>query len=104
MQHVVYAVCEPHATDGFLYTQGLHPTGSELFALDVPAGMHGRMSRTLNALATRGVGAGDIVHVEGQPYLLATVNQPRRTELQKTTLLMVDHAATVLQVVPIGGW
>ena len=101
-EHRVWLIFNPGAERGFVYTSGL---ACEFFALDVPVHMAKDVAGMMNFLSARAVHAEEVCRDEGngQLYRLHAVGAKRRRQLMRTHLTQVT-GATVLQLVPIGGW
>ena len=102
-EHRVCLIFNPGAERGFVYTSGL---ACEFFALDVPVHMAKDVAGMMNFLSARAVHAEEVCRDEGngQLYRLHAVGAKRRRQLMRFHLTQITPGATVLQLVPIGGW
>ena len=102
-EHRVCLIFNPGAERGFVYTSGL---ACEFFALDVPVHMAKDVAGMMNFLSARAVHAEEVCRNEGngQLYRLHAVGAKRRRQLMRSHLTQITPGATVLQLVPIGGW
>ena len=102
-EHRVCLIFNPGAERGFVYTSGL---ACEFFALDVPVHMAKDVAGMMNFLSARAVHAEEVCRDEGngQLYRLHAVGAKRRRQLMRSHLTQITPGATVLQLVPIGGW
>ena len=102
-EHRVCLIFNPGAERGFVYTSGL---ACEFFALDVPVHMAKDVAGMMNFLSARAVRAEEVCQQagNGQLYRLHAVGAKRRRQLMRFHLTQITPGATVLQLVPIGGW
>ena len=85
----------------FMYTVGLHPDASELFALNVRKEDADEVGLLMNSLATRVVMADQTAKSEnGTVYNVRAVRASRKRELKRTHLTQMAPAASILELVP----